>query len=61
MNKLFILVDSPKELEKKIKNIEKICKNRKRYDDLINYYASNEFDTKNIIETKIIELTRHII
>ena len=49
MNKMFILVDTVDDLEDKIKNIEKITKNRKRYDDIIEYYSSKKCDTKKIV------------
>jgi len=54
MNKMFILVDKLDHLEQKIYNIEGITKNRKRYDDIIEYYSSKECDTKKIV-TEILE------
>ena len=54
MKKMFILVDSVDDLEDKIKNIENIIKNRKRYDEIIEYYSSKNCDTKKIV-TDILE------
>ena len=49
MKKMFILVDTVDDLEDKIKNIETITKNRKRYDDIIEYYSSKKCDTKKVV------------
>ena len=49
MKKMFILVDTVDDLEEKIENIEKITKNRKRYDDIIEYYSSKKCDTKKVV------------
>ena len=49
MEKMFILVDTVEELHEKIKNIEEISKNRKRYDDIIEYYSSKKCDTKKVV------------
>jgi len=49
MEKMFILVDTVDELEDKVKNIEAITKNRKRYDDIIEYYSSKKCDTKKVV------------
>ena len=54
MKKMFILIDSVDDLEEKIKNIENITKNRKRYDDIIEYYSSKKCDTKKVV-TEILE------
>jgi hypothetical protein len=45
MEKMFILVDTVNNLEEKVLNIENITKNRKRYDDIIEYYSSKKCDT----------------
>ena len=37
-----------------MENIEKITKNRKRYDDIIEYYSSKKCDTKKVV-TQILE------
>ena len=49
MEKMFILVDSVNELKEKVENIENITKNRKRYDDIIEYYSSKKCNTKKIV------------
>ncbi|MFK5974985.1 MAG: hypothetical protein QM493_00630 [Sulfurovum sp.] len=49
MSKMFILVNSIDNLKEKILNIEKITKNRKRYDNIIEYYSSKKCNTKNIV------------
>ena len=49
MEKMFILVDTVNDLEEKVKNIEEITKNRKRYDDIIEYYSSKKCDTKKVV------------
>jgi hypothetical protein len=49
MKKMFILVDTVEDLEEKVKNIETITKNRPRYDDIIEYYASKKCDTKKVV------------
>ncbi|MCF6331165.1 MAG: hypothetical protein L3I99_06415 [Sulfurimonas sp.] len=54
MNKMFILVDTVEDFEEKVKNIEEITKNRKRYDDIIEYYSSKKCDTKKVV-TEILE------
>ena len=54
MKKMFILVDTVDDLEKKVTNIEKITKNRIRYDDIIEYYSSKKCDTKKVV-TEILE------
>jgi hypothetical protein len=54
MKKMFILVDTIDDLEDKVNNIEEITKNRKRYDDIIEYYSSKKCDTKKIV-TEILE------
>lgn len=54
MKKMFILVDTVDDLEQKIKNIEEITKDRKRYDDIIEYYSSKKCDTKSVV-TEILE------
>jgi hypothetical protein len=54
MDKMFILVDTVNDLEDKIINIESITKNRKRYDDIIEYYSSKKCDTKKVV-TEILE------
>jgi len=48
MKKMFILVDTIDDLEDKIKNIEKITKNRKRDSHIIEKYASKRCDTESI-------------
>jgi len=50
MKKMFILVDTVNDLEKKVSNIDKITKNRKRYDDIIEYYSSKKCDTKKVVK-----------
>jgi len=42
-------VDTIDDLEDKVKNIENITKNRKRYDDIIEYYSSKKCDTKKLV------------
>ncbi|MEN4044793.1 hypothetical protein [Sulfurimonas sp. NWX367] len=54
MKKMFILVDTVDDLEEKVRNIENITKNRKRYDDIIEYYSSKKCDTKKLV-TEILE------
>jgi hypothetical protein len=54
MQKMFILVDTVDDLEDKVANIEGITKNRKRYDDIIEYYSSKKCDTKKVV-TEILE------
>jgi len=54
MKKMFILVDTIDDLKDKIENIEKITQNRKRYDDIIEYYSSKKCDTKKVV-TQILE------
>ena len=54
MEKMFILVDTVDDLENKVKNIESTTKNRKRYDDIIEYYSSKKCDTKKVV-TEILE------
>ncbi len=54
MDKMFILVDTVNDLKEKIENIENITKNRKRYDDIIEYYSSKKCDTKKVV-TEILE------
>ena len=54
MKKMFILVDTVDDLEDKVNNIKKITKNRKRYDDIIEYYSSKKCDTKKLV-TQILE------
>ncbi|MEA2016997.1 MAG: hypothetical protein U9N59_01005, partial [Campylobacterota bacterium] len=54
MKKMFILVDTVNDLEDKVLNIEDITKNRKRYDDIIEYYSSKKCDTKQVV-TEILE------
>ena len=49
MKKMFILVDTVDDLKDKITNIEAITKNRKRYDDIIEYYSSKKCDTKKVV------------
>jgi hypothetical protein len=49
MEKMFILVDTIDDLEDKVRNIETITKNRKRYDDIIEYYSSKKCDTKKLV------------
>jgi len=49
MEKMFILVDDINELQEKIENIEEISKNRKRYDDIIEFYSSKNCDTKKVV------------
>jgi len=49
MKKMFILVDDINELQEKIANIEDISKNRKRYDDIIEFYSSKNCDTKKVV------------
>jgi hypothetical protein len=58
MKKMFILVETVDDLEDKIINIESITKNRKRYDDIIEYYSSKKCDTKKIV-TEILEKELH--
>ncbi len=57
MEKMFILIESIKDLKDKIENIEKITKNRKRYNELIEYYSSKNCNTKrevlNILEKEL--------
>ena len=50
MKKMFILVDTVDDLKYKVENIEKITKNRKRYDDIIEYYSSKKCDTKRVVQ-----------
>lgn len=54
MKKMFILIDTIDDLEEKIEDIETISKDRKRYDDIIEYYSSKKCDTKKIV-TEILE------
>ena len=54
MNKMFILVETVDDLEKKVSNIETITKDRPRYDDIIEYYSSKKCDTKKVV-TEILE------
>jgi len=54
MTKMFILVETMDDLEEKIKNIEVLTKDRKRYDDIIEYYSSKKCDTKKVV-TQILE------
>ena len=54
MKKMFILIDTLEDLKEKVANIEKIAKNRKRYDDIIEYYSSKKCDTKKVV-TQILE------
>ena len=54
MDKMFLLVNTVNDLEDKVSNIEKITKNRKRYDDIIEYYSSKKCDTKKVV-TEILE------
>ena len=42
-------VDTIDDLEDKVRNIETITKNRKRYDDIIEYYSSKKYDTKKLV------------
>ena len=58
MEKMFILVDTIDDLEDKVVNIETITKNRKRYDDIIEYYSSKKCDTKKVV-TEILEKELH--
>jgi len=55
MKKMFILVDTMDDLKEKIENIEKITQNRKRYDDIIEYYSSKKCDTKNMINDILVK------
>lgn len=54
MKKMFILVETVDDFQDKVKNIEEITKNRKRYDDIIEYYSSKKCDTKKVV-TEILE------
>ena len=54
MQKMFLLVDTVEDLENTIKNIETLTTNRKRYDDIIEYYSSKKCDTKKVV-TEILE------
>jgi hypothetical protein len=54
MTKMFILVDTVDDLKETVENIKEITKNRKRYDDIIEYYSSKECDTKKIV-TKVLK------
>jgi len=54
IKKMFILIDSINDLKEKVENIEEITKDRKRYDDIIEYYSSKKCDTKKEI-LKILE------
>lgn len=54
MKKMFILVDTVEDLEKKVQNIEKTTKDRPRYDDIIEYYSSKKCDTRKVV-TEILE------
>ena len=54
MKKMFILVDTIDDLKETVENMEYIRKNRKRYDDIIEYYSSKKCDTKKIV-TEILE------
>lgn len=54
MKKMFILVETVDDLKAKVENIEEISQNRKRYDDIIEYYSSKKCDTKKIV-TEILE------
>jgi len=58
MQKMFILIDTIDELEDKVMNIEDITKNRKRYDDIIEYYSSKKCNTKKVI-TEILKKELH--
>jgi len=49
MKKMFILVDTVNDLEEKVRDIENITKNRKRYDDIIEYYSSKKCNTKKMV------------
>ena len=49
MKKMFILVNSVDSLSKTISNIGIITKNRKRYDNIIEYYSSKRCDTKKVV------------
>jgi hypothetical protein len=49
MSKMFILVSSELELAEKIDNINNLVKNRKRYDDIIEFYSSKNCDSKKIV------------
>ncbi|MFA6192487.1 MAG: hypothetical protein WC665_09055 [Sulfurimonas sp.] len=49
MQKMFILVDTVNDLRDKVENIVEITKNRKRYDDIIEYYSSKKCDTKKVV------------
>jgi len=49
MEKMFILVDVVDDLEEKVQDIEKITKNRKRNDDIIEYYTSKKCNTKKVV------------
>jgi len=54
MKKMFILVDTIDDLKEKVENIEEITNDRKRYDDIIEYYSSKKCDTKKVV-TEILE------
>jgi len=49
MDKMFILIDTIDDLEEKVNSIVNITKNRKRYDDIIEYYSSKKCNTKSVV------------
>jgi hypothetical protein len=60
MNKIFILIESIKDLENKIKNIEYLVKHKKRSIKLIEYYFLKECNTKKIVSSIIKKISYRI-
>lgn len=54
MQKMFLLVSDVCDLKTTVQNIEDVTNNRKRYDNIIEYYSSKKCDTKKLV-TKILE------
>lgn len=54
MEKMFLLVDTVEDLEEMVSRIKTITKDRKRYDDIIEYYSSKNCNTKKEV-TEILE------
>jgi len=54
MDKMFILVDTIDDLQKTIENIDEVTKNRRKNDDIIEYYSSKKCNTKKVV-TEILE------
>ena len=49
MNKMFILVDTVKDLKKEVKTLKAVSKIREKNDHIIEYYSSKECDTREIV------------